>query len=483
MVDVLLNVPWAVTLIVLPFMTAMIVFMWPRAARSLVLLCSCLMVVAVSGLALQVWNQGVFQHSIGGWGAPLGIEWYADGFSLVLLAATALVGAGCSFYASVYFSAEQAQRFWPIWLLLLAALNALFLSADLFNLYVTLELMGLAAVALTALSGSRDALSGAMRYLLATMAGSITYLLGVVLLYHTFGSVDIFILAERITPEPAAWAALVLMIVGLVLKTALFPLHFWLPPAHASAPSPVSAVLSSLLVKASFYILVRLWVSIFDPMSGDVVAELLGMMGAVAILWGSVQALRQTHLKLLVAYSTVAQIGYLFLVFPLAASPRAWSAVAILILSHALAKSAMFLAAGNLFRFGGHDRILDLDRVVQRLPISVFAFALAGVAIMGLPPSGGFISKWLLLEVALVQGRWDLALVILLGGLIAALYVFKVLGRCFTQAKVTHEPRAVPARMEWAAFLLACGAIILGFAAVPFISLLQIGTPFSGSGL
>ncbi|MGM8889075.1 proton-conducting transporter transmembrane domain-containing protein, partial [Psychrobacter sp. 1U2] len=169
-------------------------------------------------------------------------------------------------------------------------------------------------------------------------------------------------------------------------------------------------------------------------------AELLGMMGAVAILWGSVQALRQTHLKLLVAYSTVAQIGYLFLVFPLAASPRAWSAVAILILSHALAKSAMFLAAGNLFRFGGHDRILDLDRVVQRLPISVFAFALAGVAIMGLPPSGGFISKWLLLEVALVQGRWDLALVILLGGLIAALYVFKVLGRCFTQAKVTHEP-------------------------------------------
>ncbi len=483
MFDVVLGFPWAVTLIVLPLMAAMLVFVWPRAAQALVLLCSLVMVVAVVGLALQVWEQGAFQHALGGWDAPLGIELYADGFSIVLLTATALVGAGCSFYGSAYFDTEQVQRFWPIWLLLLAALNALFLSADLFNLYVTLELMGLAAVALTALSGSRAALGGAMRYLLATLAGSLCYLLGVVLLYHTFGSVDIAILAERITPEPAAFAAMVLMLIGLVLKTALFPLHFWLPPAHASAPSPVSAVLSALVVKASFYILVRLWVSLFGSISGDAVAVLLGIMGAAAILWGSVQALRQTRLKLLIAYSTVAQIGYLFLVFPLAATAGAWHAAAILALSHALAKSAMFLVAGNLLSFGGHDRIIDLDRVVQRLPISAFAFALAGVSIMGLPPSGGFIGKWLMLEAALVQGRWDLAVVMLLGGILAALYIFKVLGRCFTQAEVTHEASVVPARMEWAALLLALGAIMLGFLAVPFLSLLQIGTPFSGSGL
>ncbi|MEC5211218.1 multicomponent Na+:H+ antiporter subunit D [Psychrobacter sp. PL15] len=482
MTDILLGIPWAIMLIILPLITAMMVFVWPRTAQTLVLIYSLVMVIAVAGLGLQIWQQGVFQHSLGGWDAPLGIELYADGLSLVMLMATALVGAGCSIYASAYFNAEQAHRFWPIWLLLLAALNALFLSADLFNLYVTLELMGLAAVALTALSGSRNALAGAMRYLLSTLAGSIAYLLGVVLLYQTFGSVDIFILAERITPEPAAWAALVLMIVGLALKTALFPLHFWLPPAHASAPSPVSAVLSALVVKASFYILIRLWISLFGPISGDIVAVLLGIMGSVAILWGSVQALRQTRLKLLVAYSTVAQIGYLFLVFPLAAAAGAWHAAAILALSHALAKAAMFLAAGNLLHFGRHDRIKDLDRVVQRLPLSAFAFALAGVSIMGLPPSGGFIGKWLMLEAALVQGRWDLVAVMLIGGLLAALYIFKVLGRCFTEAEVTHEPSRVPARMEWAALLLALGAITLGFLAVPFLSLLQIGAPFSGSG-
>lgn len=481
MADVWMDIPWAVMLIVLPLATGIMAFVWPRVAQTLALFCSLAIALAVAGLALQLWQHGVFHHVLGGWDAPLGIGLYADGLSLVLLTATALVGVGGGVYATAYFTVEEAHRFWPLWLFLLAALNALFLSADLFNLYVTLELMGLAAVALTALSGGRDALAGAMRYLLATLSGSLAYLLGVALLYHAFGSVDIATLAGRITPVPAAWAALGLMSVGLLLKTALFPLHFWLPPAHASAPSPVSAVLSALVIKASFYILLRLWIMLFGPFAGDGVAALLGLLGAAAILWGSVQALRQTRLKLLVAYSTVAQIGYLFLAFPLAAAAAAWNAAAVLVLSHALAKSAMFLAAGNMLHFGGHDRIADLDRVVQRLPLSAFAFALAGVSLMGLPPSGGFIGKWLLLEAALAQGRWDLAAVMLLGGLLAAAYVFKVLGKSFTQADVTHEPRAVPARMEWAALVLACGAILLGFAATPLLSLLDIGAPF-GSG-
>jgi formate hydrogenlyase subunit 3/multisubunit Na+/H+ antiporter MnhD subunit len=420
---------------------------------------------------------------MGGWSAPLGIELYADGLSLLMLIATALVGIGVSVYSASYFKPEDARRFWPLWLFLLAGLNALFLAADIFNLYVTLELTGLAAVALAALTGSKAALSRAMRYLLATLLGSLFFLLGVVLLYHGFGSVDIAILAERIAPAPVIWAALGLMSAGLILKAALFPFHFWLPPAHASAPAPISALLSALVVKASFYILLRLWLKIFGPLVGANVGTLFGLLGSAAILWGSIQALRQTRLKLLVAYSTVAQIGYLFLAYPLAmnAGVSAWNAVSYLALSHALAKAAMFLAAGNLLRFGGHDRIADLDRVVQRLPLTAWAFALAGVSIMGLPPSGGFIGKWLLLEVALSQGRWDLIGIIILGGLLAAAYIFKVLGYTFTQAPVTHKPRAVSLSMEWAAFLLALGAILLGFIAVPVFTLLGIGAPFGTS--
>ncbi|WP_432822574.1 proton-conducting transporter transmembrane domain-containing protein, partial [Trichloromonas sp.] len=208
--------------------------------------------------------------------------------------------------------------------------------------------------------------------------------------------------------------------------------------------------------------------------------SLLGLLGAAAILWGSLQALRQTRLKLLIAYSTVAQLGYLFLAFPLAvtASATAWSAAAYLALSHALAKAAMFLAAGNLLLFGGHDRIADLDRVVQRLPLTTGAFALAGVSIMGLPPSGGFIGKWLMLEAALRQGRWDLVAVMIIGGLLAAGYIFKVLGYAFIQADVVPESRAVPASLEWTALLLAVGTVLLGFLAPAVLSLIGVGDPF-----
>ncbi len=480
---VLAAIPWGPLLILLPLAGGIFCFLLPRSAKLLGLLTLILVLLAVTALGAELMLHGVYHQAVGGWGAPLGIDLRADGLSVLMLGMTALVGCGVSVYGTAYFSSQQAQHFWPLWLLLLGALNALFLSGDLFNLYVTLEMIGLAAVALTALQGGRSALVGAMRYLLATLLGSLAYLMGVVLLYHGYGTVDLALLAERVAPSPVSWAALGLMSAGLLLKTALFPLHFWLPPAHASAPAPVSALLSALVVKASFYILLRLWLEIFSSMSGAV-AQLLGMLGVGAIVWGSLQALQQTRVKLVVAYSTVAQIGYLFLAFPLAAGMggTAWVAVAYLAFSHALAKAAMFLAAGNFMQFGGHDRIAGLDRVVQRLPLSAGAFGLAGVSIMGLPPSGGFNGKWLLLEAAIIQGRWDLVAIMLLGGVMAAAYVFKVLGHTFTQAEVPHEAKAVPARMEWAAMLLASGAILAGFLAAPFLALLAVGDPFAGSG-
>ncbi len=474
-----LNFPWAVALILLPLSGAIICFLWPKAANTLGLATLASVGLSLIGLGRWMLENGVYHHLIGDWPPPLGIALYADGLSLAMLTITTLVGLAISVYSSAYFDRSQAARFWPLWLFLLAALNALFLSADIFNLYVTLELMGLAAVALVTLGGDKAALQGAMRYLLASLLGSLCYLLGVALLYHSFGSVDIATLTTRIDARPTAWAALGLMSAGLLLKTALFPFHFWLPPAHASAPTPVSAVLSALVVKASFYLLLRLWLELFGPLAGNM-ANLLGLLGAAAVLWGSLQALRQTRIKLLVAYSTVAQIGYLFLAYPLAAvaGVAAWNAAIYLAISHALAKAAMFMAAGNLLRFGGHDRIADLDQAVQRLPLTVAAFALAGVSIMGLPPSGGFIGKWLLLEAALQQDRWGFALIMVLGSVLAATYIFKVLGYAFTEASEHPAIKVVPARMEWAALLLACGAILLSFLAPVILPLLAIGTPF-----
>ena len=467
--------------ILLPLIGALLAFVVRRWATAIGLLSVVALLGAVILQVPSLFADGPQRLAVGGWGAPLGVDLYADGLSIAMLLMTGVVGLGISLYAAAYFRGTPArgQAFWPLWLLALTALNALFLSADIFNLYVTLEILGLSAVALTAIAGGADALLGAMRYLLVSLLGSLAYLLGVALLYHAYGTVDIALLAERIDAEPAAWAAMGLMSAGLMLKTALFPLHFWLPPAHASAAAPVSAALSALVVKGSFYLLVRFWVELFGEIAGGV-ATLLGLLGAAAILWGSIQALVQTRLKLLIAYSTVAQIGYLFLAFPLAVGSgiMAWSGVLYLALSHALAKAAMFLVAGNLLRFGGHDRIADLDRVVQRLPLSMAAFALAGVSIMGLPPSGGFVGKWLLLESALTQGRWGWAIVIILGGVLAATYVFKVVGYAFTQSENPHQAQPVPATMEWVAFALAVAAVLMGLIVSQPLALFEIGNPF-----
>ena len=479
MSDYLNATPWIVWVILVPLTGALICFVWPRRSRLTGIISAAVTGGAAVALYLQLLDRGVIRYAVGGWGAPLGIDLYADGLSALMLLMTALVGLGASLYALGYFKRDDDNPagFWPLWLLMWTALNGLFLTADIFNLYVTLELLGLSAVALVALAGSKDALTGAMRYLLVSLLGSLCYLLGVALLYHAYGTVDIQLLGGAVIHHPASDVALGLMVAAMALKSALFPLHFWLPPAHASAPAPVSALLSALVVKASFYLLLRLWFDVFPNVTPDL-GLVLGILGAAAIVWGAAQALRQTRLKLLVAYSTVAQLGYLFLPFALL-SPFAWNGGVYFVLSHALAKAAMFMAVGNILKFGGHDRIAELDRVAQRLPITMTAFCLAGVSLMGLPPSGGFIAKWLLLEAALTHNQWIWASVMIVGGLLAAAYVFKVIGYAFTRAATSHDARPVPWTMEWAAFSLAAGAIALGLIAPYPMALLAIGEPLN----
>ena len=472
---------WDAALILIPLAGALISFLFHRVAVLIGLLTAIAIVIGCIDLTATLLSDGVQQHNVGGWGAPLGIVLRADGLSMLMLWMGAVVGLGVSFYSVGWFRNEprQSEHFWPLWLLMWTALNALFLSADLFNLYVTLELLGLSAVGLTALAGGAEALGGAMRYLLVSLLGSMFYLLGVALLYHAYGTVDIALVAERLTASPASWSAVALICTGLLLKTALYPLHFWLPPAHASAAVPVSALLSALVVKATFYLILRLWLDMFDSLVQQL-DTLLGLLGAAAVIWGSLQALRQSRLKLLIAYSTVAQLGYLFMAFPLAtaAGLSVWNGALYLAMSHALAKAAMFMAAGNLLRHAGHDRIADLDLVTQRLPLSVAAFSLAGMSIMGLPPSGGFVAKWWLLEAAVAHDLWGWAIVLILGGIMAAAYIFKVVGFAFTSARAPHEACSVPLFMEWVALLLALGSILLGLFVLPPMTVLTVGDPF-----
>lgn len=437
------------------------------------------------GLWLAVARDGGFYYPLGGWQAPLGIELRVDGLAVTFVLLTAAVASGCGLHAGVYLDPDKPwqRHFWPLFWFLWAGLNGVWLGSDLFNLYVGLELISLSAVGLVALGGEGAALRASLRYLLAALVGSLAYLLGVALMYGQFGSLSLPGLADLVRDNPGlagAGMALVLMLAGLALKTALFPLHGWLPPAHGIARSPVSALLSALVVKASFYIAARLWLELGGPLGSLALAQLAGALGGVAVVWGSWMAFLQPRLKQVVAYSSVAQIGYLFLLFPLtfgvaeSVSQLAQQGMTLQVLSHALAKAAMFLAAGNLILSIGSDRVTDLAGVGRFLPFSLLSFGLAGVSLMSLPPTGGFAAKWLLLQASINSGQWWWTLVLLAGGLLSAAYVFRIYRASFLEASGEDDFYHPPRRMEAIPMLLSLLSLGLGLVSDPVLSVMAI---------
>ena len=485
-------IPW---LVGAPVLGAAMAFVAGRNHAAKVAAVAIVMIAIVTvPMVWLVWDRGSFELAIGGWQAPLGIALAGDGLSATLIATTTLVCSAISIYAAGYLPRQHQTdpvavwRFWPLWLFLWAGINAALLSADLFNLYIAIEIIGLSSVALVALSGG-EALIAALRYALVTFVGSLFYLLGVALLYADYGLVDIATLSRVVELQPATGAALLVMTLGLMLKAAIAPLHFWLAPAHASALSPISAVLSGLVVKAMFYVLLRLWIGVFPRVIEPSLAEALGVLGVIAIVWGSLRAIVQRRLKLLVAYSTVAQLGYLLLAFPIAmhrpAGAAAWSGLVLFMVAHALAKAAMFLAVGNLQHAVGSDDLGRMRGVAGMMPTSSFALALAGIALIGLPPSSNFIGKWLLLSGAIATERWAYVIVIVGGSLLAAAYVFPMLAATIREPidDERFEPafQRSPTTMQFGAFSLAAAAVGLGLLANPVFELINKGDPFNAA--
>lgn len=475
--------PW---LLILPLAAACLTGLLPLRATQI----SSLLVIlsqALASLLLLLWmpsDEPLF-YSLGSWGAPLGIVLRLDGLAAAFLMMTSLIASLCGLYALSYLRPSQQPGFWPLFWFLWAALNGIWLAGDLFNLYVGLELLSLAAVGLVALGGEASRVKAALRYLFAALLGSLGYLLGVSLLYGAHGTLDLELLAEVFHWGPLSALALALILAGLALKTAFFPLHTWLPPAHAGALTPVSALLSALVIKASFYIALRLWVELEMPGRSLEVAQLLGLLGAGALFWGGWMALQQVKLKQVVAYSTVAQLGYLLLIFPLLssssseashlASQGGW----LMLLSHALAKAGMFLAAGNLILCAGRSELSALAGLSRYRPMNIFAFGLAAVSLMGLPPSGGFSAKWLMLQSALISGQWWWILVILLGSLLSAAYLFRVFSHTYLETQDSVQFGQPSLMLELCALTLAALSILLGFFAPWPLAWFALPGPFT----
>ncbi len=473
--------------ILLPLHAALLLFLWPQPWRLISLLVAGLTLVATALLLDCTLTQGGIDYALGAWQRPLGVHWRLDAIGALLLLTTsvlmlAVLVAMMRAPASVPGVSTQDQSYlMPLCLFLWTGLSVLFTAADLFQLYVALELVTLSAVALVALGRDSRALDAATRYLFAAVFGSLLYLLGLALLYGQYAVLDVGLLGERMQAEALLTDALAITAItlGLLLKAALVPLHFWLPAAHSRAKPGVSALLSGLVVASGSYLLLRLWLGPFQPWLQPPVSTLLGAIGAATMLWGALQALQQRRLKRVIAYSTVSQSGLILLALPLALGEgSAFVGAILLMVNHALAKAALFLSAGLLVRQAGHDHLSRLGQACGPLAPVWLAFALAALALIGAPPSLGFAGKWALLQAAVAQHAWGWLGLIVLSSLLTLAYLYRVaapaLGPSSSQTcPITDGPTAI-AWSEYAIVLLLAGlAFTLGLLILPLVPALE----------
>lgn len=460
-------------LILVPLLAAALAAIAPRLDRAVGILATAAHLALSFALARQIMGAGSLRVDIGDWPVPLGIAFHADGLAVLMLILNGLVGLAVVTQAAG--TPNGKPDFWPFWLLALAALNALYLSTDLFNLYVAFEILGLAAVGLTVLSGKARALRAGFDYLCAGLGGSLLVLLGVVLCYAAVDRVD-FGALPLLLATTQGQLAIALVLTGLGLKAALFPLHFWMPDAHSSAVPAASAILSALVIKGGLYVMLRVALEAgAGPSTGTGTLQgSVAILGAVAMFWGAWRALTAERLKLLVAYSTVAQVGLIAVAIGMArdpGQPAFWQAAAILMLSHGLAKAAMFLSVGRIAEELGHDRISGLNRSDLRPGISEFSFAIAAISLVGLPPTAGFVGKWMLMEGMIAGGNWIWVGVLIAGTALSATYLVRVVSRCLRGGPHIAPTARHPALQtgDFAALALALMALAMGaLSALPF---------------
>lgn len=422
------------------------------------------------GIALtllgRVQDAGTISYALGGWNPPLGIEYRIDRLSAYLLVIVSMIGAVVFPFPlrgrEVRIARHRHFLFYASFLLCLTGLLGIAITGDLFNVFVFLEISSLAAYTLISLGRKRRALTAAFTYLIMGTIGASFILIGIGLLYQMTGTLNMADLGVRLVPvlgTRTIWMAFGFLVVGTSIKLALFPLHQWLPNAYTYAPSAVSAFLSATATKVAYYLLVRILFTLFGAVF---VFETMGL-GAVllplslaAMFVGSVAAIYQTDFKRLLAYSSIAQIGYMTLGLSFANASGLTGGL-VHLFNHALMKGGLFLvAACVVFRMGSSS--LDAFRgLAQRMPLTAAAFVLGGLALVGIPGTVGFVSKWYLVLGALDREWYGVAFLILASSLLAVVYVGRVI-----EIMLTPGPEAPQARCEAPVAMLIPTWILIG---------------------
>ncbi len=425
------------------------------------------------GLLIQVVRFGTISYALGGWAAPWGIEYRVDllnGFVLMLISgiASAVLPIG---YGAVGDETDRGRNylFYPAFLLCLTGLLGVTITGDIFNVFVFLEIASLASYTLISLGRDRRSLRAAFSYLVVGTIGGMFILIAISFLYQMTGTLNIADLGERlpaVLDSKTARVAFAFLCVGLSIKLALFPLHQWLPNAYAYAPTLVSAFLSATATKVAFYLLVRV---IFGVFGAAYVFDTLGLsrllipLSLAAALIGSIAAIYQTDLKRLLAYSSIAQIGYLTLGLSMANANGLTGSI-VHVFNHGIIKAGLFLVVAGIICREGSSRIEDLAGLAHRMPLTFAAFVVGGLGLIGVPGTAGFVSKWYLLLGAIERGWMGVAVLLLLSSLLTAVYVWRVVEVAwFRDPPAGAVSREAPASLLIPSWILAAATLYFGF--------------------
>lgn len=427
-------------------------------------------------LAREVSSKGVLSYHLGGWVPPLGIEYRIDHLSAYILIIVAATASITMIAAHRSIGQEVADRksglFYSAYLLCLTGLLGIVATGDAFNIFVFLEISSLSSYALIAMGRDRRALTASYQYLIMGTIGATFILIGVGLLYMLTGTLNIMDLQQRIPAvigSRTLHAAFAFLTAGISLKIALFPLHLWLPNAYAYAPSMMTVFLSATATKVSLYVLFRFFFGLFSPevsFEYFYLGKILLPLSIVAILTASFIAIFQDNIKRMLAYSSVAQIGYMTLGIGLGTQAGSIASL-VYLLNHALIKGGLFLAiACVVFRIQS-VQLEDFNGLGRRMPWTMSAILLLGLGLIGVPLTAGFISKWYILSAAIEQDRWLSATVILGGSLLAILYVWKIVEHAYfrpspSPARDIPATREAPLTMLVPLWLLVAGNFYLG---------------------
>ena len=460
--------------VILPLMAAPVCVLLRRPALAwlLALVVSWAAFAIAIALLRTVIETGPISYPLGDWAPPWGIEYRVDQVGAFVLVIVSAIGAVVMPFAKQSVArevaAERAYLFYAMYLLCLAGLLGIAITGDAFNLFVFLEISSLSSYVLISMGGNRRALTAAFRYLIMGTIGATFYIIGVGMMYMMTGTLNMADLAERL-PAVAGTrtilVALAFLTVGISLKLALFPLHLWLPNAYAYAPSVVTAFLAATATKVAVYALARIYFTVFggvDALAALAVHEVLMIFAITAMFAASLVAIFQTDVKRLLAYSSLAQIGYMVLGIGFA-TVTGLTGTIIHLFNHAMTKGALFLAMGGIFYRLGSVSLDPMAGLGRRMPLTMAAFLVGGFSLIGVPLTVGFVSKWVLIQAALEKGWWPIAVLILLSSLLAVVYVWRVVEVAYFRPPPDGAPTVeMPLGMLIPTWVLAGASLYFG---------------------